>query len=240
MKNVIGIIPARGGSKRLPNKNTKILAGKPLIEHTIKAAKKSNYLDDIIVSTDDEKIANISKKLGVKAPFLRPAEISGSEAYDRDVILHILNYLNRKSKLQYSIFVYLRPTSPFRKASNIDKVIGELIDSNNYTGLRTVTKVEGVYHPYWIFREINGVIHPVVEGVKIENYYQSQMLPPCYRLNGAVDAGRTEIIVDNKNIYGDNIGINILESPIDHDIDTQLDFDLAEFYISKYNLIRKS
>jgi len=121
-KTFLAIIPARAGSKRLANKNSLLLKNKPLIGHTIDAAKESNYIDEIIVSSDSEKIVEISKEMKVTAPFLRPKHLSSDTASLVDVTIHAVNYLKGLNK-EYDYIIILQPTSPFRKAEHIDEAI---------------------------------------------------------------------------------------------------------------------
>lgn len=116
---IIAIIPARGGSKRLPGKNIKDLAGKPMIAWTIEAAIQSDIFDHILVSTDDEEIAKISKAFGANVPFLRPAEISTDHATTNDVVTHMVDWIENKYGQTVSIVTILQPTSPLRTAADI-------------------------------------------------------------------------------------------------------------------------
>ncbi|WP_198153585.1 cytidylyltransferase domain-containing protein [Thalassobacillus sp. C254] len=113
MSEVLAVIPARGGSKRLPGKNIKLLHGVPLIEYTIKAANRSSYVDRCIVSTDDQNIATISKKAGAEVPFLRPAKLAMDHSPVMDTCLHALRYLQQTEKYEPDIFLLLQPTSPY-------------------------------------------------------------------------------------------------------------------------------
>ena len=231
--NVLGIIPARGGSKRVPRKNIKPLGGIPLIGHTIKAAKSSQLLTDFLVSTDDEEITEVAKELGAPVPFIRPSELAQDTVGDRPVLIHALNWYIENTGKKIDAICLLRPTSPFRNAEHIDAGI-EKLRTSNADSVRSMTKVEGVHHPYWMFKEEDNKAVGVVEGVSIEKYYQSQLLPPVYRLNGCVDLIRTEILLDaNKPLYGTYM--NILETPEKAalDIDTLEDFEYCEWLISK-------
>lgn len=122
---VLGLIPARGGSKRVPRKNLKTLAGKPLISWTIEAALKSNCLDDVIVSTEDEEIAEISQSIGAKVPFLRPQELATDKATRNEVVKDVLEKING-----FDFIILLQPTSPLRKSAHIDEAFKKLYISN--------------------------------------------------------------------------------------------------------------
>lgn len=233
-KKILAIIPARKGSKRIPNKNIKSLLGKPLIYYTIRVAlENSGIIDKIIVSTNSNKIAEISKKLGVDVPFLRPEKISGDKVSDEPVIKHCINYL-LKSNEKFDYVSYLRPTAPFRIKNDILEAIKKL-EKNKLPLVRSVTRVTGVNHPYWMYKSDRNLLFPFVDGLDIESYYQSGMLPKnIYSLNGMVDVFTVEHALKGKFIYkSDRMGF--LEIPQDRaiDIDEQIDFDLVEFLMKK-------
>ena len=120
---ILAFIPARGGSKRIPNKNIKLLNGKPLIVYTIEAAKGSNHINRIVVSTDSEEIATIAKQYGAEVPFLRPKEISQSDSTEMQFFEHALNRFEKHEQYEPDLIVLLYPTSPFRKPASIDRAI---------------------------------------------------------------------------------------------------------------------
>ncbi|MFG1487460.1 acylneuraminate cytidylyltransferase family protein [Halobacteriovorax sp. RZ-1] len=226
-KKVLAIIPARGGSKRVPGKNIKLLNGLPLIEYTYIAAKNSKQIDEIVLSTDTQEIADSAKLYDeVKVPFLRPAELSGDSVGDIPVIEHALLHFSKLNKT-FDYVVYLRPTSPFKTSELIDEVILK-IKNSDFTGIRTITPLEGVFHPYWAYRiEDEKLVNFCAEG-GTEKYYQSQLLPNCYRLNGVVDCFKVENLKLGK-IYGDNCSYVQIDDVTSVDIDTEQDFRFAEF-----------
>ncbi|MEK9186010.1 MAG: acylneuraminate cytidylyltransferase family protein, partial [Patescibacteria group bacterium] len=135
---VLGIIPARGGSKSIPYKNIADVGGKPLIYYTIREAKKSKLLDAFIVSTDDPKIAAVAKKYGADVPFLRPAKISGDRSIDIEFMRHALDWVKKNRGWEPEILVNLRPTSPLRTAEDINKVI-EVAIKNKCSIVKTIS-----------------------------------------------------------------------------------------------------
>lgn len=144
-KNILGLIPARGGSKGLPGKNIKPLLGKPLIAWTIKQVLASKYIDRVIVSTDDKEIAEISEKYGAEVPFMRPKEIAMDKARGIDVVLHSLNWLKENDKRkQYDLIMLLQPTSPLRKSEDINKAI-EILFLKEAKTIVSVCEVD--HHP---------------------------------------------------------------------------------------------
>lgn len=230
----LALIPARGGSVRVSRKNIRPLGGRPLICHTIECAQLSGVFDRIIVSTDDAEIASIAKKAGAEVPFLRPEALANSQASDKDVMIHALQELGVTPR---SIF-YLRPTAPFRTPEMIQEGFKQLSQNEALTGLRSITATTGVHHPFWSYRIEGATLVPFVEGTKIEKYYQSQALPPCYRLNGVVDIIRPENL-QSDSIYGSRPGYLLLEAERAVDIDTPLDFKWCEFLYEEFKKVKR-
>ncbi|MCK5846699.1 MAG: acylneuraminate cytidylyltransferase family protein [Bacteroidales bacterium] len=231
---VLGIIPARCGSKRVVDKNIKALNGKPLIEYTINAAKDSNLLDRVIVSTDCETIAKVCRTIGAEVPFLRPADIANDSAADKAYLLHAIEYLEKTEGYTADAVMILRPTSPFKTANIIDEVI-ELLQNTNADSVRTMTKSEGVFHPYWMYKKTDGnKAIAFSEEAKDGKYYQSQLLPDVYRLNGVVDAIKVEVLKSSETLYGNDMRIVEVDEEFALDIDTELDFKIADFLMRAY------
>jgi CMP-N,N'-diacetyllegionaminic acid synthase len=162
-KKILGLIPARGGSKRLPGKNIKLLSGKPLIAWTIEQALSSKYLDKIIVSTEDEEIAKVSRKHGAEIPFMRPLELAADTAKAIDAITHAIEYFEKKGVI-FDFLALLEPTSPLRASDDIDNAIKLLIDNaDSADSLISIGKVT-LEHPF-MAQSINeeGFIIPFVE-----------------------------------------------------------------------------
>jgi CMP-N,N'-diacetyllegionaminic acid synthase len=229
---VLGLIPARKGSKRLPGKNTKILRGKSLIQYTYEAAEKSKYLDKVILSTDSISIAETARNFPkINVPFIRPSELASDRASDNEVMSHALNFLAEKGE-QYDLLVYLRPTSPFKTASIIDQVVSKMISEPELTGVRTVTEVNSVSHPYWMYKKEHGLLVDFCSEGGVNQYYQSQLLPECFRLNGVVDCLKT-FNLGSGSLYGEKVGSIVLDEHQSVDIDTNFDFLLAETLLGK-------
>jgi len=225
--NVLGVIPARGGSKRFPGKNIKDLLGKPLIAYTIEAALGSTKIDRLIVSTDDEKTALISEEYGAEVPFIRPKELSEDYTPDLPVFLHALEKLNEIDQYNPDIVVNLRPTSPFKTSTIVDNVINSFTDEK-VDIVRTMTLSEGVHHPYWMYKlSNNGIASPLIKEININEYYQSQLLPPVYRINGVVDAYKAQKIYEG-DILGGRITGLVISDRESMDIDTYHDFKICE------------
>ena len=235
--SVLGIIPARGGSKRIPRKNIRLLAGKPLINYTIEAAMAAKCLDRLIVSTDDDEIAEIAKKCGAEVPFIRPAELAGDKTADQPVFRHALEKLKELSDYEPEIVLNLRPTTPLKTPETIDRVITTILDTKADI-VRTMSPVTGVHHPYWMYK-LSGDDQaiPFLDDIRMSEYFQRQLLPPVYRINCAADAMKSRLIYEG-NIFGDDSDMRIVVTTEEEsiDIDTEFDFKLCEYVLnSRYS-----
>jgi len=224
----LAIIPARSGSKRLPKKNIKLLAKKPLIAWTIEAAVNSGCFDKIIVSTDDETIAEISKKYGADVPFIRPKNLAEDGSKTMDVVFHAIDFLN-KIKKNDSITL-LQPTSPFRTASDIKNAFKFYRTNVDASGVVSVCKEE--HSPLWANTlppnlSMKGFIRPEVKNKT------SQELPDYYRVNGAIYISAYDYMKQNMGFFGYSTFAYIMESEHSIDIDTELDFTIAEYLLEK-------
>ncbi len=214
----------------MPRKNIKMLAGKPLIAWTIDTALNTPIVKRIVVSTDDEEIAAISEECGAEAPFLRPKEFAGDMASDMEVYLHTLGWLAENEKYYPDIIVWLRPTAPLRIACDIENAVKKLV-ATEADWVRTVSLVE--HHPYWMFSKVGDKLRPFVEGIDISKYLRRQSLPLVYRLNGVVDVAWRKTLVEKKLLYSGDVCACITPLERSVDIDTELDFIMAEAIISK-------
>ena len=229
----LGIIPARGGSIRVPRKNIRSLGGKPLIAYTIEAANSANQLDRIIVSTDDEEIAEVARSHGADVPFMRPTELATEDTPDAPVFIHALNWLGETEGFYPELLVNLRPTTPFKTGEIIDDVIRVAVRTGADV-VRTVTRTQGVHHPYWMFSvDADGFAHSVIPGIDLSTYYQSQSLPSMYRLNGVVDAMRVSVIESGDSLSTQHVQAVEVSELMAVDIDTELDFRFCELLLEE-------
>lgn len=227
-KRLIAIIPARGGSKRIPHKNIVLLGGKPMIYYTIKSALAARFLDRVVVSTDDPAIARIAKRAGAEVPFLRPANISGDAAPDKPVIEHCLDFFKKRGE-KFDAVVWLRPTAPFRTVENITKTI-EALYRGRADVARTMTPVAGVFHPFWMYKTVGSLLKPFA-GVPIDRFTRGQALPQnIVRLNGVVDAVKTSWIPRSKFVFSaPRMAYTLIPESRALDIDYPHELALAEF-----------
>ena len=234
---ILGIIPARGGSKSIPKKNIALLLGKPLIYYTLREAAKSRLLDAFIVSTDDEEIAEIAKTLGADVPFLRPKEFAQDLTSDLPVFQHTLSWLKENRGWDPEILVNLRPTSPLRIADDIDKVISFILE----TGCDSVRTLSRGKTPFkmWYFDDNEYKISPLMSTEHYEKLgtdVPRQLLPQnIYCQNNMVDATRTKFIKDGR-IYGPDIRGLIIEARRSTDIDGPDDLEKAAYFMTKLGL----
>ncbi|MFX0087238.1 MAG: cytidylyltransferase domain-containing protein [Candidatus Hodarchaeota archaeon] len=235
--DILAIIPARGGSKGFPKKNIASLAGYPLIYYSIKVAKESKLINRVIVSTDDQKIAEISRKYGAEVPFIRPQIFAQELTPDFPVFSHALMWLIENEDYCPDIVVQLRPTSPLRKASVVDEAIELLIKNTKAHCVRAV--VEPNENPYKMWKiNFDGFLTPLIKTEIKEAYNQPrQVLPPTYWQTGYIDVIRTEIILNKGTLTGDLILPYILENiPFNKiDIDSKESLAIAEKLLTEEN-----
>ena len=228
MKNILGIIPARQGSKRMPGKNKKLLNGKPLITYSFASAKESLLLNKIIVSTNDLDIISIAEEHGIEVPFVRPEKYADDYATDFDWIKHAVYELeNTGSIIDY--IVILRPTCPLRTAKDIDNAITTICKIGT-DSVRSLTKVK--HHPYWMKKITNELAVPYLELDNAEEKIRSQDLPPLYYINGMVDIISKNNITNN-HLYGKKMGYILIDEKRTVDIDTPADFEYCKYLLTR-------
>jgi len=220
-KNILGIIPARGGSKGIPRKNIKPLHGKPLIYYTIKEALKSKFLNRVVVSTEDNDIAEIAKKFGAKV-IKRPKELARDETPIRDVVIHVLNKFKEKKYIPDAV-VLLQPSSPLRKAHHIDEAISLFFHENCDF---VVSVCESKKPPYWYFIAEGNYLRPLLK--PDDSWSGRQDLPKTYIPNGALYISTPEKLYKFSNYYNGKIVPYVMSMEESVDIDDELDFILAE------------
>lgn len=222
---VLGLIPARGGSKGIPGKNIKLLAGKPLIEYTIDAALNARLITDVVVSTDSPEIAEISRKLGAQVPFIRPASLALDTTGSIEVVCHAVKLLY-EGGYEYDVVCLLQPTSPFRKPGFIDEAI-ELFSKSDYDSLISVLPLPEKFNPHWIFEECDNNTLKIATGEK-EIIKRRQDLPKAFYRDGSLYLTRSSVIISKKSLYGNTIGYIVSDPLFNVNIDTPEDWLLAE------------
>ncbi len=235
-QEVYAIIPARSGSKGVPNKNIMDLAGYPLIAYSIASAKKCPAINRVIVTTDSEEYAEIALKYGAEVPFIRPSDISGDAATDTQFFQHAVNYFRKEEGSVPEYFAHLRPTTPIRYPSIIDKAIKGFVGSK-FSALRSVHAMSDT--SYKTFEIENKKLKVLCNGgFNIESTnLPRQSFPTTYNPNGYIDIVRTSMI-DKNLVHGDNVNAFITE--VTHEIDEVTDFNFLEFMIHKDSEILKT
>lgn len=221
-KTFLAIIPARGGSKRLPRKNVLDLNAKPLIAYSIEAGLKSKYIDKVVVSSDDEEILNISKQYGAEI-IKRPNELASDTATTFDAIKHAIDNVET-----YDYIVLLQPTSPLRNADHIDKAI-ELLMAKQADAVVSVCEMD--HSPLWSNTlPADGNMYGFIKD-EIKNK-RSQDLEKYYRLNGAIYICKTDKLLEEKSfMLKEKIFAFTMDRKSSVDIDEEMDFKMAEFMI---------
>lgn len=224
---ILALIPARGGSKGLPNKNIKILYGKPLIQYTIEAAREVFDDIDICVSTDSKKIKSAVENIGLKVPFLRPKELATDLSGTHEVILHALDFYNQIGKT-YQVLVLLQPTSPLRTGEHIKEAIS--LFSSDIDMVASVKETSA--NPYYVLFEEDqkGFLEPSKKG----NFTRRQDCPQVWEYNGAIYVINTESIKKNPRHKLKKIKKYVMDDIYSIDIDTPLDWKFTKNLI-KFN-----
>ncbi len=213
-KKVLGIIPARGGSKGIPGKNIRMVAGKPLIAWTIEAVKESKYLDRIILSSDDDEIIKVAKEWHLEVPFVRPADLARDDTPGIDPVLHALGELPG-----FDYVVLLQPTSPLRTAEDIDKCIEKCLELGALSGV-SVTQPDK--SPYVMYTLAGQNLRPLLDN---NSYACRQDIPKILALNGAVYVAQVDWIREKKTfVTEDTIAY---EMPKERSIDIDEEIDLT-------------
>lgn len=229
---VLALIPARGGSKSIPRKNVIDFAGYPLIAYSIAAGRASERVSRVIVSTDNEEIAEVSRRYGAEVPFMRPAEHAEDATPDLPVFVHALEWLAEHEDYHPDIVVQLRPTSPTRRLWHINKSVKMLSDRPDADSVRTV--IEPFQNPFKMWTiGADGVMQPLLETEFREAYNMPrQALPQVYWQTGYVDAVWTKTILEKRSMTGDRILALKIDNEEWVDIDSPDDWERAEQLIT--------
>ncbi len=225
---VLALIPARGGSKSIPRKNIRPFAGHPLIAYSISAGLAAETVTRVIVSTDDEEIAAISRRYGAETPFLRPAEFSEDSTPDLPVFQHALEWLHKNEDYLPEIVVQLRPTSPFRRVQHIDQAVYRLLEHPEADSVRTVCIP--FQNPFKMWRiGQDGIMQPLLQTEFEEPYNMPrQALPEVYWQTGYVDAAWFDTILTKNSMTGTRILPLVIDPSEWIDIDSPDDWRRAE------------
>ncbi|HHT7187663.1 TPA: cytidylyltransferase domain-containing protein [Bacillus cereus] len=225
---ILSIITARGGSKGVPGKNIRSLGGIPLIGHTIQAAKDCALVDKVIVSTDCPQIAQISEKFGAQVPFIRPEELARDETPTLPVLQHAVKYMNEEFGYNPDYVLTLQPTSPFRNSTHLTEAINLLKHQPE-----SVVSVTESKHPSLLKSVQDGMLVPYEKTDKV--YNRRQDMPKVYLLNGAIFLTRIDVLMNQNIIISESAKPYYMKVAESVDIDSELDFKLAEFLLKEKN-----
>jgi CMP-N,N'-diacetyllegionaminic acid synthase len=226
---ILGVIPARGGSKGIPRKNLAPLDGRPLIAHTCDAARHSRRLTRALVSTDDPEIAAAARSFGVDAPFLRPAHLAADETPMVDVLVDLVATLQQEERYTPDVIVLLQPTSPFRRAEHVDAAIA-LLEISGADSVVTVIPVPHQFTPLSLMRLDGDRLRPAVDG---DAPLRRQDKPRLFARNGpAVVAVRTAVLMAQRTLYGPDTRGLVMSREDSLDVDDGLDLEMAELLMA--------
>ena len=223
--NILGIIPARGGSVGIPNKNIRSLNNKPLIQYTSDLALRSKYLKKIIVSTDSREIANISKNIGLEVPFIRPKSLAKNETPTVDVIKHALEFYISK-KINFDAVCILQVTSPLRTLKFLDLCLKSFIEKNS-DSLVSVKLVPDHFNPHWCFEADKDGFLKISTGDQ-DIIPRRQELPRTYYRDGSIYITKSKIVLDESSLFGKKISFKINPVKANLNIDSLDDWKKAE------------
>lgn len=230
-KKILAVILARAGSKRLKDKNIRLFNSKPLIYWTIKAAKDSNLLDKIVLSTDSSKISKISKSFGISVPFLRPKNLAKDKSSSINALIHCINFLeNEKHFFDYCIL--LEPTSPLRDFTDIDLNIKKLINNKSADSLVSVSKAS-TSHPQFMYYINNSYIKPFSK--KLKKINRNQDSEKLFFLEGSIYISKISILKKKKTFYHSKTIASIFPKWKSFEIDDLLDLKISEFLLKYKN-----
>lgn len=230
---VLGIITARGGSKSIPRKNIKLFAGKPLLVWSAEAGKESGVLDRLIISTDDQEIAEVARVAGVEVPFMRPSELAQDTTPSLPVLQHALYWLKEKEGYSPDYVLLLEPTSPGRRSFHIREAV-EKATQTNADSIVALGQVPGHFSPYWQFKVDDDVPELFTGGSIKDVIRRRQDLPATYYRNGAFYLFKPEnLFALEPSLYGEDVRGYKMDAKYSLDIDTPEDWMIAEAMFKK-------
>jgi len=221
---VLGLIPARGGSKGIPGKNSRLLAGRPLLQYAVDAATASGVIDRIVVSTDSAEIAELAQRFGAEVPFMRPGELATDEAPMLPVVQHAVGELEA-SGWRPDVVVVLQPTAPLRRPNHIRRAL-ELLDETGADSVVSVVEVPRHYSPQYVMKIAEGqLVNYLREGEALARRQDAQA---AYSRDGTVYIVRRDVLMNENTIYGDDCRPLVLDATESVNLDTMDDWPRAE------------
>jgi len=230
MLRVLGVVTARGGSKGIPRKNLALLAGKPLLAYTAEAALAAARLSRVVLSTDDEQIAEAGRQMGLDVPFLRPSELARDDTPTLPVLQDVVRRLEADGD-RYDAICLLQPTNPLRQPSDIDRCI-EVLESTDADAVVTLLAVPDKYNPHWVyFPDADGDLH--LSTGEVTPIPRRQALPAAYHREGSVYVTRREVLMEKNSLFGSRLRGVELVAANSVNIDSPADLERAEQILSR-------
>lgn len=227
---VLGIIPARGGSKGVPRKNIRLLCGKPLLAYTAESALQAKKLTRVVLSTEDDEIAEIGKQCGLDVPFLRPANLAQDTTPTLPVIQHAVEFLKMEGS-EFDAICLLQPTNPLRRAEDIDNCI-ELLENSKADSVVSVLPVPAEYNPKWVYwKNADGKLS--LSTGETEPIPRRQDLPTAFHRDGSIYITRRNVLVEKSNLYGNDIQGYVMNPKYSANIDTMNDWFEVEALLKR-------
>ena len=226
--NVLGIVPARGGSKGVPEKNLAIVAGRPLLAYTSDAVRVSRRLTRVVVSTDDAQIAQAVRDLGLDVPFLRPADLAGDATPMLPVLRHAVDAMRALGFVADTI-VLLQPTSPLRRAEHIDAAV-DLLESSGADTVVSVVEVPHQFNPVSVMRLNGDRLVPFLDGPLV---LQRQDKPRVFARNGPAVLAVRAAVLERGSLYGNDVRPLLMEAADSVDLDTPADLELFDCLLTR-------
>lgn len=227
---VLGLVPARGGSKGIPRKNIMPLCGKPLLQYTAEAALTSRRLSKVILSTEDEEIADVGRRCGLSVPFLRPLELARDDTPTLPVVEHAVRWMEGHGE-HFDAICLLQPTSPMRAPEDIDSCI-DLLARSGADSVVTVLPVPAEYNPHWVyFRDKDGLLS--LSTGEADPVTRRQALPPAFHREGSVYVTRRDVLMEAHSLYGSRLAGFVLDPSRSVNIDGPADWQRAVALLSQ-------
>ncbi|OOG74598.1 cytidylyltransferase domain-containing protein [Algoriphagus sp. A40] len=227
---ILGLIPARGGSKGIPGKNVKSLAGKPLLAYTFDSARESTLLSKVILSSDDPEIIRVANQIGLETPFVRPSDLASDVSPTLPVIIHALRFFEERGE-KYDAVCLLQATNPFRRKGLVDEAIQKFIAADA-DALISVLPVPHEFNPHWIFEPNSEGLLSIATGEKTI-IPRRQDLPPAYFRDGAIYITKTKVLFGQNSLYGEKLAYIEGDESRYVNLDTMRDWEKAEELVKK-------
>jgi CMP-N-acetylneuraminic acid synthetase len=227
---VLGLVPARGGSKGIPRKNIRLLAGKPLLAYTAEAALAARSLARVVLSTDDAEIAETGRRYGLEVPFFRPAELADDTAPTLPVVQHAIAALEAAGD-RFDAVCLLQPTNPLRQPRQIDEAI-ELLEARGATAVVSVLPVPAEHNPHWVYFQTAAGLLRLSTGEDAP-ITRRQELPPAFHREGSIYASRRDTVMLENSLYGASVVGYLIAAESSVNIDHESDWERAEALVSR-------